>query len=143
MMVWDRQNRFSIGWWKAVVIGAVLVFGLLVVFAFDPAESSVFPPCPFKTLTGLYCPGCGSLRAVHQVLHGHFLAAIRLNPLMVVFVCTGVLIFIGLRLKGKNAERLRRVLSGSSIGWAVLVVIVVYWFCRNVPFYPFTLLGPG
>jgi len=142
-MMCDKHNGFSIGWWRAVAVSVVLVCGLSLIFVFDPAESKVFPPCAFKTLTGLYCPGCGSLRAVHQVLHGHFLAAIRLNPLMVIFVCATVLIFIGLRLKGKNARRLRRVLSGASIGWVVLVVIVAYWFCRNIPFYPFTLLGPG
>jgi cytochrome bd-type quinol oxidase subunit 2 len=137
------RSRFSIGWWKVLAIAAILVSGLLVIFAFDPAHSNVFPPCPFKTLTGFYCPGCGSLRAVHQILHGHFFAALRLNPMMVVFSCAMVLIFIALRLKGKNAERLRRVLSGAWIGWIVFVLIVVYWLCRNIPSYPFTLLAPG
>ena len=142
-MIRDKRNGFSRGWWKVVAVSVVLVCGLSLIFAVDPAQSKVFPPCPFKALTGLYCPGCGSLRAAHQLFHGHFLAAVRLNPLMVIFVCAMVLIFIGLRLKGKNTRRLRRLLSGASIGWVVLVVIVVYWFCRNIPFYPFTVLGPG
>jgi hypothetical protein len=143
MIVRKKHNKPTIGRWKVLVIAAALVCGLSVIFVFDPAQSHVFPPCPFKKLTGLYCPGCGSLRAVHQILHGRFRAAFRLNPLMFIFVCTTTLIFFGLRLKGKNSGRLRRVSSGASIGWIALVVIVVYWFCRNIPFYPFTLLGPG
>ncbi len=143
MIVWNKHNKHSIGWWKIAAIAGILVSALLVIFVFDPAQSHVFPPCPFKKLTGLYCPGCGSLRAVHRILHGRFLAAFRLNPLMVIFSFIMVSIFVGLRLKGKIAERLRRLLSGASIGWIALVVIVIYWFCRNIPFYPFTLLRPG
>jgi hypothetical protein len=142
MTVLSKHNKPSIRWWKIAAIAGIFAIGLLVIFWFDPAESKVFPPCPFKALTGLYCPGCGSLRAVHQVLHGHFLAAFRLNPLMIIFSFIIISIFILLRLKGKNSERLRRVLSAASIGWIALAVIVIYWFCRNIPFYPFTLLAP-
>ncbi len=138
----DKHKKPSIGFWKIAAITAGLTGGLWVLFWFDPADSKVFPPCPFKKLTGLYCPGCGSLRAVHQILHGRFTSAFRLNPLMVIFVCAMVLIFIALKVKNRFTEPLRRLLSGPSIGWIALVVIVIYWFCRNLPFYPFTLLGP-
>jgi hypothetical protein len=142
MIVRNKNSKPSIGWPKVFIIIAGLVCGLLVIFMFDPARSNAFPPCPFKKLTGLYCPGCGSLRAVHQALHGRFLAAFRLNPLMAIFVCTLALIFITLRLKGKYSVQLRRLSSAASIGWIALAVIIIYWFCRNIPFYPFTFLSP-
>ena len=63
----------------AVGCGAMLV----ALYVWEPAASGLFPPCPFHALTGLHCPGCGSLRAVHQLLHGELWAAFRLNPLMV------------------------------------------------------------
>ena len=50
-------------------------------FVFDPAVTSWFPSCPLNTLTGWLCPFCGSLRAVHALLHGHIEAALRLNPM--------------------------------------------------------------
>lgn len=34
-------------------------------------------------MTGLLCPGCGTLRAWHQLLHGHLFAAMHLNILAV------------------------------------------------------------
>ena len=36
-----------------------------------------------RYVTGLLCPGCGTLRGLHQLLHGHLAAAFRLNPVMV------------------------------------------------------------
>ena len=69
------------GRWK---VGGLAILGfttLIVLFAHDPANSMFYPPCPFRALTGFYCPGCGTLRALHQLLHGHLVAAFWLNPL--------------------------------------------------------------
>ena len=45
-------------------------------------KSGFFPGCPFRLLTGFTCPGCGTTRALHQILHGHFDTAFTLNPLL-------------------------------------------------------------
>ena len=58
----------------------------IVLRVFDPATSGIFPPCPFHYLTGLYCPGCGSLRAIHHLLHGNLQAAWAMNPLAVLLL---------------------------------------------------------
>src|SRR6202021_3802081 len=65
---------------------AVCAAGVAMLRVFDPATSGIFPPCPVHYLTGWYCPGCGSLRAIHQLLHGNLRAAWGLNPLTVVLV---------------------------------------------------------
>jgi len=62
---------------------AFLCAGLLVFYFFDPSTSQGFWVCPFHRLTGWYCPGCGGQRALHELLHGHFAAALRLNPFAV------------------------------------------------------------
>src|SRR5690554_8210264 len=36
--------------------------------------------------TGFYCPGCGSQRAIHLLLHGDIIGAFRFNPLMVLTI---------------------------------------------------------
>jgi hypothetical protein len=60
------------------------VFLLAVLFFFDPETSSFYPPCLFRTFLGTQCPGCGSLRAAHQLLHGNFAEAWALNkPLLI------------------------------------------------------------
>ena len=50
----------------------------------DPNQAGHYPTCPFLALTGYYCPGCGSLRAVHALAHGDIGAAVGLNVLTVV-----------------------------------------------------------
>lgn len=69
---------------RRVGILAVLLFAGTLLFLFDPATSSFYPPCLFKTVLGVPCPGCGSLRAAHQLLHGHFAAAWALNPALMI-----------------------------------------------------------
>ncbi len=51
---------------------------------FDPATTGFYPPCLFKTFLGVRCPGCGSLRAAHQLLHGNFQQAWTLNPTLMI-----------------------------------------------------------
>src|SRR6266550_1487519 len=65
---------------------AVLVACVAVLYFFNPAEHGFYPSCLFYKTTGLLCPGCGTLRAVHQLLHGHIAAAFRLNALFVLSI---------------------------------------------------------
>jgi len=68
--------------WSLVMAGLALVSGG-VLFAVNPAEHAIYPACWLYATTGLRCPGCGGLRATHELLHGHLAAAWMLNPLAV------------------------------------------------------------
>lgn len=65
----------------AGVGGAVLGAGALAYIGLnDPHRpGSMFPPCPFRLLTGWYCPGCGGLRMTHDLLHADIPAAVSDN----------------------------------------------------------------
>ncbi len=65
-------------------IGAIAVLALLCFF--DPSTSAIFPPCPTNALTKLHCPGCGTLRAMHALLHGDVKEALSQNILAVIFI---------------------------------------------------------
>jgi hypothetical protein len=60
---------------------AVAVFAGVLLFFFNPAETRFYPRCMMKAVSGLDCPGCGGLRATHQLLHGNVREAFALNPL--------------------------------------------------------------
>jgi Protein of unknown function (DUF2752) len=51
-----------------------------------------WPRCAFHGLTNLPCVTCGMTRCSIQVFHGHFLAALKWNPLVFVVLC-GVVAF--------------------------------------------------
>ncbi len=64
----------------ALVLG-VVVAATAYVAAVDPGQPGHYPTCPFLAVTGYYCPGCGSLRMVHALTHGHVAEAFGRNPL--------------------------------------------------------------
>src|SRR5689334_2220232 len=74
-----------------VMLGVLVVAGaaLVSLYFFNPTEHGFFPRCLLHSLTGLDCPGCGGLRATHQLLHGNFIAALRLNPLFIALLPVG------------------------------------------------------
>jgi hypothetical protein len=46
-----------------------------------------WPVCVFHQLTGLPCVTCGMTRCAIQFFHGHFLAALKWNPLVFGLLC--------------------------------------------------------
>src|SRR5213596_2665121 len=51
-----------------------------------------WPRCAFHELIGLPCVTCGMTRCAIQFFHGHFLAALKWNPLVFTALC-GVMAF--------------------------------------------------
>ena len=126
--------------WKLLLLGVCLAGGLVLLAACDPATSAIFPPCPFRALTGLRCPGCGTLRGLHQLLHGNLIAALRLNPLMVLSLPFLAYAFLEEIVYRASGYRLRRARIGAGAIWLLLALILAFWVLRNVPCYPFSLL---
>lgn len=52
---------------------------MVILGAFDPASNDAFPPCLFRAATGWLCPGCGSARAIHALVHGDVRTALQMN----------------------------------------------------------------
>ena len=71
---------------KRVLFGVGTAFCLVVavvLFFFDPTKVPIYPPCIFHRVTGLNCPGCGTLRALHALLHGQLWTALHFNAFLV------------------------------------------------------------
>ena len=120
-----------------IVIWLLILAGAAYLFVFEPGRTGFFPACPFRTLTGLTCPGCGTTRALHQILHGHFAAAFMLNPLLLLglpFIIFGFLRYSVIVMRG-GVPRPNAV--PAPYLYALFVIIVCFWVFRNTPFYPF------
>lgn len=123
------------------LVTAAGVAAALALAAVDPNEPGHYPTCPFLATTGLYCPGCGSLRAGHALLHGDLMEALARNPFAVAMAPLLALAWVlwGLRLLGRRAPHPTQV---SAVWvWALLGVILLYGVLRNLP--GWTFLSPA
>ena len=117
-----------------MVAGAVLA-ATAFVGAVDPNEGGHYPACPFLALTGLYCPVCGSLRAVHALARGDVPAALGLNALTV----AGLAALVGLWVVwvvGAAGGAGRPAARGDLPTWTgpvLLVTAVAFGVLRNLP----------
>lgn len=108
---------------------AVLAAAMAVLFFFDPARGGFYPRCMFHTLTGLQCPGCGSLRALHALLHGQVRRAIAFNPLLFVGAFFGAYLLLRKRLKPTGPDPM----ANRLVWWGAPIFIVLFWIVRNLP----------
>ncbi|MBR1959437.1 MAG: DUF2752 domain-containing protein [Bacteroidales bacterium] len=108
-------------------IAAAVVYGM-----FDPAESAFFPKCPFLLLTGgLRCPGCGSQRAIHSLLHLEFKEAFLYNPLVIISIPFLILLAAAALVKESRPGFYNKV-NSSLLSKTLLVIIIVWWIVRNI-----------
>lgn len=123
---------------KRIVLTVLAVFvvllGVAVYFNFDPANPSLskfFPKCPFYTITGLKCPGCGSQRAIHALLNVDLARAAHYNALFLVAVPLIALYWIADLVK-KRHPALDNVLSHPITIIILLVAVVAWTVLRNI-----------
>jgi len=123
------------------VCGVLAALAGVVLFCFDPRHYHFYPVCFFHRTTGLLCPGCGALRATHQLLHGHLAAAFRFNPVLVVSL--PLLCWLGARFV-RQALRQQPLSLGLRPAWLwlILAAVLVVSVLRNLPGEPFAWLRP-
>lgn len=120
-----------------ITVWLILAFAVVYLLIFEPGKTGFFPICPFRALTGLTCPGCGSTRALHQLLHGHFLEAFMLNPLLLIGI--PFLLFALFRYSAHSVRGTipRKNILPASLIYAMFFIIVSFWIFRNTYLYPF------
>lgn len=104
-----------------------------VVVAFlDPYEPGHLPSCPILSLTGFYCTGCGSMRAVHSLMHLDVAAAWDMNPLLLLLAPFALATWVAWTVRAWTG----RPRTWAAPPWAVtavVVLLVVFTVGRNVP----------
>ena len=128
---------------RVIIISTAVLAIALLYFFIDARGGDFFPHCPFHSLTGLYCPGCGSQRALSALLHADFLEAANFNILLVLslpFITYSALVAVVNAFRKNKIKQ--RVFYSPFFVKTVLAVVVGFFILRNIPSYPFTLLAP-
>lgn len=112
----------------------VLIVLIYLYKTFNPADNIFFPKCPFRTLTGYKCPGCGSQRAIHSLLNLNITSAFKENLLLVISIPYLLIGFVFNTKKVKNDKIVlwRKLLYGTNAIKIILVLIILFWILRNI-----------
>ena len=116
-----------------VAIGG-LTAATLALHVRDPHVTHSWGVCPLYALTGLYCPGCGGLRAVNDLTNGHLGAAASSNLLLVLLAPVAVVLlgrWAYASWRGEEIQVVPPVPRWLSTGLIVLAVVFV--IARNLP----------
>jgi hypothetical protein len=113
-----------------VAAGAAAAFATVALV--NPNEPGHYPVCPFLLVTGHFCPGCGSLRAMHALSRGDLPAALGLNVLTV--LALPLLAYWWLRWLARTVTGAPRPAPRHpALVWGLLALVVAFWLVRNLP----------
>lgn len=127
--------------WVAPVASAVAAGAGCGLVAFvDPEQAGGYPLCPFRLLSGLWCPVCGSTRAVHALLHADLAAAASFNVLLLLAIPAMGYAWLAWASPRLGGPRLPRPGVAPGVWWGLLAVGLAYGILRNLP--AFSVLAP-
>lgn len=121
-----------------------LAAGIVFLYYYvNPSNVNFFPKCPLYVTTGIYCPGCGSQRATHQLLQFNLLGVLQQNVLYfagIVLIAYHVIVTSLNLYVNKN---IYNYLYHPKTPIIILIIVIIYWILRNIPYYPFNMLAPN
>ena len=128
------EGRGAGSWIGALTI--LLAFsglvGLALLWNHKPQGQFFFPRCTFQAWTGLQCPGCGGLRATHELLHGNVGDAWRHNPLLVASLPLVAWSALALIVERRSGRRWPHPLGMRHAWMVVMALIVGFGILRNL-----------
>lgn len=124
--------------------GGMLIAGVVataMILLWHPV--SWLPECPFHRATGLYCPGCGSVRATHHILNGRFELGIKHNLMLLLLGVPLAVWFWSEQIVMVTIGRRFRPLFGKPmVAWVALSALLGFAVVRNLPGEAFDVLRP-
>lgn len=116
-----------------MLLGGAGLASLAVLHVRDPHESGSYGFCPFLTLTGYPCPGCGGLRAMNNLTHGDVVGAVSSNAMAVALLgLLGIawLVWVVRRWRGQDVS-----LPGINATSVIVVAVgfAIFGVVRNTP----------
>ena len=100
-------------------------------------------PCPFHSLTGLWCPGCGGQRALFLLLQGDVVASFRSNIFLIPIIVFLFYWYVDW-VEQTFFEQRKKLYTNHTTNYfrLILWIVLIYFVLRNLPFFPFTYLAP-
>ncbi|WP_040773185.1 DUF2752 domain-containing protein [Nocardia pneumoniae] len=99
----------------------------------DPHVEGSYGTCPVYALTGWYCPGCGGMRAVHNLTDGQILDALHSNLLALPLVLAFAVWVTDWTIQAWRGRPMRLPSISRTTMWIFFGLLAVYTVLRNTP----------
>jgi hypothetical protein len=116
------------------IAAAAILGGLAIVYQFPPAEYSFYPRCPIYLATHWLCPGCGSTRALHSLLHLDIQSALRYNALFTLLFPIACLWIVFIVYRTMRYDQFPNLAFPRSLAVCLIVTVVLFTIARNTMF---------
>lgn len=119
--------------YKRILIG-ILFPAFIVIGCWCTMNKTLALPCYFRELTDLYCPGCGSGRAIGAILMGNFREAFRWNPMVFLLgiPSMGILAYEYIRFVF-DVRSMKPVMLPVWVIRGTAAILIAFWILRNIP----------
>lgn len=111
------------------VLAGAAAAGCVALALVDPTDHQVTPPCPFRMMTGWWCPLCGGTRAVGSLVRADAATAFRFNAAVVLLLPVVVAAWVRWAFPGRvpafDAVARRARPLGIAVGVALLAFLVL------------------
>ena len=84
-------------------------------------------------LTGYDCPSCGSQRAIHALLNGDVVKAVKFNPFIFLIAPYLLILFYVMLSTNIFAQRIRYYAYNRITIIVYLLLYFLWWILRNTP----------
>lgn len=119
-------------------LGVLSILAILLYFLFNPESGFLFPKCPVHKYMGIHCSGCGTQRAIHDLLHLRIGEAISHNALLL----PAALVILQHALVELKWIKGPSLINYRYAPLVLLGIVILFMVLRNLPIYPFTYLAP-
>jgi len=89
--------------------------------------------CIMNERLGLYCPGCGSMRAIEAFIDGNFVDAFLYNPFLFTVFIPLVIYLVVICVRLLIMRRLiPSLLSSPKVTMMIVAIFIGVWILRNI-----------
>lgn len=118
-----------------LLVAGAMAAAATVLHLRDPHAPGAYGICPFYALTGWWCPGCGGLRAMHNLTEGRLFEAVHSNVFLLPLLVTLALWWgrwaLG-RWRGRSETDFPFTLRGRAQWW-LIAALAAFTIVRNTP----------
>jgi len=114
---------------------AAVLFVVIGMVYMVPPESSPFPTCEFRALTGHSCLTCGMTRSLYAISRGELAESVRWHLMGPAIFIAMLISFVVLSLEAVSGKRLKFGIEGKGRRLAAVLFAVVwltYWGVRLI-----------